>query len=328
LRFNGGGLLRFGPGTWWIACFPPGWFAGLDDAVAGSRATGSLLLAGIGLLATVVVVWLAFGKLAHVYETGLQTLGESVAPGPRARSKRRWAEMLVAMPPFKWFFRAPVSRAGFLLTAAYLFRDRDVKLRVFPGLAPMLIIPFAFLVQDERMSKNFGLAFAGGFLASLPLLALDLLQYSQQWQASEIFRVAPMAGPAELCQGARRAVLLLLAGPVVIFIAAVIWIMQRDLSLLLLFLPGVILMPVAAMIPAVTRRGVPFSIPNEEAKSAARALKMFAIIPLAMLLSGMTSWARSGGWFGRMLLGELLLAIALYLGLRFWASKLRWKPLE
>lgn len=214
------------------------------------------------------------------------------------------------------------------MTAAYLFRDRDVKLRVFPGLAPMLIIPFVFLIQDERMSKNFGLAFAGGFLASLPLLALDLLQYSQQWQASEIFRVAPMAGPAELCRGARRAVLLLLAGPMVIFVAAIIWIMQRDLSLLLLFLPGVMLMPVAAMIPALTRRGVPFSIPNEEAKSAARALKMFAIIPVAMLLSGLTSWARSGGWFGWMLVGELLFVVAIYLALRFWASKLRWKPLE
>ncbi|HWD93665.1 MAG TPA: hypothetical protein VG938_15085 [Verrucomicrobiae bacterium] len=327
LRFNSAGLLRFRPGTWWIGLLPPGWFAGMDDALAGSHAMGSRLLGGVGLLATVVVVWLAFGKLAQSYEAGLQTLSETVTPA-RPRSQRRWTEILVATPPFKWFFRTPMSRASFLLVTAYLFRDRDIKLRIFPGLAPMLIIPLIFLIQDEHMSKNFGLAFSGGFLATLPLIALDLLQYSQQWQASDIFRVAPMTGPGELCRGARRAVLWLLAAPMVILIAAVIWCVQRDATQLLLFLPGIILMPVVAMIPAIMRRGVPLSLPNEEAKSAGRTLKMFVVIPLALVLSGLTTWAFSHHWFGWLVLGELMVVVPVYFFLRMVTAKLRWRSLE
>jgi ABC-2 type transport system permease protein len=327
VRFNGSELVHFGPGTWWVGFLPPSWFAGLDDALAGSHAMGSWLLAGFGLLATATVVWLAFGKLAHVYEAGLQTLSETVTP-PRRRSKRRWAEIMVATPPFKWFFRTPVSRATFLLVAAYLFRDRDVKLRVFPGLAPMLIIPLIFLIQDERTSKTFGLAFSGGFLSTLPLIALDLIQYSQQWQASEIFRVAPMAGPAELCRGARRAVLWLLAAPLIAIIATVTWCVERNAAHLLLFVPGIILMPVVAMIPALLHRGVPFSLPNEESKSAGRALKMFLVVPLAMILSGLSTWAFSGNWFVWFILGELIVVIPIYALLRVVAAKLRWRPIE
>ncbi|HEX4263657.1 MAG TPA: hypothetical protein VH597_04905 [Verrucomicrobiae bacterium] len=327
VRFNGSEVVRFGPGTWWVGFLPPSWFAGLDDALAGSHAMGSWLLAGFGLLATTTVVWLAFGKLAHVYEAGLQTLAQTVTP-QRRRSKRRWAEILVATPPFKWFFRTPVSRATFLLVAAYLFRDRDVKLRVFPGLAPMLIIPLIFLIQDERTSKTFGLAFSGGFLGTLPLIALDLIQYSQQWQASEIFRVAPMTGPAELCRGARRAVLWLLAAPLIAIVATVIWCVERNVSHLLLFVPGIILMPVVAMIPALLHRGVPFSLPNEESKSAGRALKMILVVPLAMILSGLSTWAFSGNWFVWLLLGELIVVIPIYMLFRIVAARQRWQSLE
>ena len=214
IRFSG--LLRFGPQTWWMALFPPGWFAGMDDAVAGQHAPGSWLLAAFGFVATALTCWLAFGKLAHSYEAGLQSLGETVSR-PRRASKPRWTEVLAKLPPVKWF--SPISRAGFLLTTAYLVRDRDVKLRVFPGIAPMLILPFVFLVQDRQVGEGYGFAFSACFLSTLPLITLDLLQYSQQWQASDIFRVAPMNGPAEISAGARRAVICVLAVPAFVLVA-------------------------------------------------------------------------------------------------------------
>lgn len=325
LRFNTGGLLRFGPDTWWIGLFPPAWFAGMDDAVAGHGGAGTWLLAGVALITTAAVVWFAFGKLAQNYEAGLQSLGEIVSR-PRARSQRRWTEILSNAPPLKWF--SPISRAGFLLTAAYLFRDRDVKLRVFPGLAPMLIMPFIFLLQDRQTSADFGLAFTAGFLAVTPLVAIDLLQYSQQWQASDIFRAAPMAGPAELCHGARWAVLCLLVLPAFIFVGFIMWIVQRDVSHLLLFLPGLIVMPIVSLVPAAARSGTPLSLPNEEAKSAGRTLKMFGVMILAGFLSFISVWAFSKGWFGWLLLGELAVAVPAYFGLYALVSRLRWTSID
>jgi ABC-2 type transport system permease protein len=198
LQFEKSGLFRVAPKTWWLGFFPPAWFAGLDNAVAGPGGRGSWLLGAIGLIATAGVLWLAFGKLARDYETGLQAMGETVSK-PRASSQRRWTEILGNLPPVKWF--TPVSRASFILTLAYMFRDRDVKLRVFPGIAPMMMLPLVFLFQDRQTSEGFGVAFAAGFFATTPLMVLDLLQYSQQWQASDIFRAAPMAVPAEICNG-------------------------------------------------------------------------------------------------------------------------------
>ena len=325
LELNNRGLLRFGPDTWWIGFFPPGWFAGMDNAVAGTGSVGSWLLAGFGLIITAGVLWLAFGKLAHGYEAGLQAMGETVSR-PRTGSPRRWTETLGNLPPVKWF--SPVSRASFLLTAAYLFRDRDVKLRVFPGIAPMLMMPFVFLLQGKQMFEGFGIAISACFLATTPLIVIDLLQYSQQWQASDIFRAAPMAGPAELCHGARRAVLCLLIIPAFILVGFIVWVVQHNVSHLLLFLPGIILIPIVSLVPAAMNRGVPLSLPNEEAKSAGRSMKMMVVIIVAVVLSGVASWAFSAGWFGWMLLAEILIAVPVYFGLQALISRLRWKSID
>jgi len=326
-RLNASGVLQFNADHWWIAAVPPGWFAGLDDAIAGQGRSGSWLLAGIGLVATALVLWLAFGKLAENYGAGLQTMGETAArPKTRSGSQRRWTEIIAAMPPLKWF--SPVSRAGFILTTAYLFRDRDVKLRVFPGIAPMLLMPFIFLVRDQHAMEGFGTAFSSGFLAMVPLLTIDLLQYSQQWQASDIFRVAPMAGPAELCNGARRAVLYVLAIPSIILVGFIIWVVQHDVSQLVLFLPGLMLLPVMSLVPAALNRGVPLSLPNEEIKSAGRSMKMMVIMLLAIGISGIASATYKFGYLWWMILAEAIVLLPIYIGLLVFVSRKRWKPLD
>jgi len=321
------GLLQFNARHWWLGLLPPAWFAGLDDTVAARVNGGSWLLAGIGLLATALVVWLAFVKLAESYGTGLQSIGEMVSrPKTRSGSQRRWTEMMTSVPPVKWF--SPISRAGFLLTTAYLFRDRDVKLRVFPGIAPMLIMPFIFVFQDTRVMEGFGVAFSSGFLAMVPLLTLDLLQYSQQWQASDIFRAAPMAGPAELCSGARRAVLWVLGVPSLILVGFIVWVVHHHVADLVLFLPGIMLMPVMSLVPAALGRGVPLSLPNEEIKSAGRAMKMMVVMFVAMGVSGAAAAAYKFGYFWWMILGETVILLPVYFGLVAFVSRRRWKPLE
>jgi hypothetical protein len=231
-----------------------------------------------------------------------------------------------------WFLPNSVSRASFLLTTAYLLRDRDVKLRVYPGIAPMLVMPLIFLIQGNQshggLPFGFAFAYSGAFLASLPLLALEFLQYSQQWQASDIFRAAPMAGPADLCRGARQAVLSLLIVPSMLVVALIMWLAQRNASNLLLLLPGLIATPVTALVPAALNRGIPLSLPTEEAKSANRSMIMFAVMIVSLGLSGIALWSWSTGWFKWMILGELLVTVPVYIGLRILASKLRWQSIE
>ena len=328
-----GGNIDLSSHGWWIALLPPAWFAAFDDAVAGTKAVNSWILAGVGLVATTLVTWLAFGILARDYQTGLQVLLESSGPKPRQGKRRRWLSSLVNSPLLSWWLRDSVSRAAFLLTAAYLFRDRDVKLRIYPGVAPMLVMPAIFLMSGSGRNSGFagngfGVAFTGTYLGLVPLLALSLLQYSQQWQASDLFRLAPMSGPAPLCHGARRAVLLFLTLPVLIVFAILVLLLGKDSSLLPLLIPGVLALPIYAMIPCLRGKAVPLSMPNEEAKSASRGLRMIGVMFLSILLAGVSLWAWSTGWFWWLLVLETVLVAATYFAMRRSLSAVRWQSLE
>jgi ABC-2 type transport system permease protein len=325
-----GGKLRLGAKSWWVSLLPPGWFAGLDDALAGSRALGSWALAAWGLVATATVLWLAFGKLARDYGTGLQTLGEARTVRPQQRARRRWLSRAVVSLPLRWWLRDSVSRAGFLLTAAYLFRDREMKLRVYPSMASMLVMPVIVLVQQRYQSGmgTFGIAFAGTFLGIIPVLGLNLVQYSQQWQAADLFRTAPIAGPAPLCHGARRAVLCVLTLPVLTVFGAFVWLVWGRTSDLALLLPGILALPVFALLPNLGGKAVPLSMPTEEAKSSSRGLTMIWVMLVSALLSGLTTWTWSAGLFKLLLAVELVTVSVLYVSLRALVSKARWPSME
>jgi hypothetical protein len=322
-------VATLGVKTWWICLLPPAWFAGFDDAIAGAGTGGAWILAGLAILATTVVVWLAFGKLAADYGTGLQVMGETVSPARKHSGQRRWIDVLVNKPPLSWWLREPVERAAFLLTSAYLMRDRDVKLRLYPGLAPMLVMPVIFLLQGRRPGETggFAFAFASGFLGIVPLMGLQLLQYSQQWQASDVFRSAPMAGPAPLCHGARKAVLLFLTLPLILLFGAILWVMRTDPSQIYLTIPGLIALPVYSLIPGLAG-AVPLSMPTEEAKSAGRGVTMIAVMFVSVALSGLAAFLWNVGGFGWFVGIEAVGAAALYVCLRLRLKAARWQSME
>ena len=203
--------------AWWLVLLPPAWFAALDDAVAGSMSLPSILVSLLAIGSTSAAAYLAFGKLAGDYQAGVQRMSESVAPAKRSRSGRRWLAWLVERPPLSWCLRNPVTRASFLLTTAYLLRDREVKLRIYPSLAPMLVMPFLFVLRgNDDAGAGFGVAFCGAYLGLIPMMAVSILQYSQQWQAADIFHAAPIPGPAALCHGVRWAVWCWITAPMVV----------------------------------------------------------------------------------------------------------------
>ncbi len=329
-RLNSIGVLKESSG--WIGLLPPAWFAGIDDALAGSMAASSWRLALAAVLATGLVLWLAFGKLAHDYETGLQRLGEGAARRANKRASRRWIDILVGLPPLKWWLRDPVTRASFLLTAAYLARDRDVKLRVYPAMAPLLILPIVFMMQGRggfgANQSGFGVSLGAGYLGIIPMQALMILQYSQQWQAADIFHIVPLRGPAPLCHGARRAVMCFLALPMMLVFALIIWFAYRDTSKLLLLLPGLIFLPIMALIPNIGGNAVPLSRPTEEAKSTGRGMVMMGAVFVSMLLSLLATAAAAIGLFWWLILAEFVVAVILYFAMHRSLANARWQSCE
>ncbi|HYG21321.1 MAG TPA: hypothetical protein VEH04_00970 [Verrucomicrobiae bacterium] len=323
-------VFDFGPDNWWLGVLPPAWFAGMDDAIAGSGAGGSWLLAGIGIVVTGTVLALAVGKLARTYEVGLQTLSESAVKRPGTRKHRRFTDRLVNSVPLSWWLREPAARASFLLTTAYLLRDRETKLRVYPGLAPMLVLPVIFLMNDSRQGdgREWALAFTSGYIGIVPLLGLNLVQYSQQWQAADLFRCSPLAGPAPLCKGARAAVLVLLTLPMLALFAVIIGALRGFDSGLALTLPGLILVPLYSLVPCLGGQAVPFSRPSEEGKSAGRGLRMISASFVAIAMSALTIMAWKLDWFGWLLAGEVLVGGGIYWIMHRAIGRTRWRSLE
>ncbi len=318
--------------SWCVVLFPPAWFASLDNVISGQLDGRSLWLSVLAISATVVVLWIAFVRLASEYGTGMQRLGEAVAMRPRKSSRRRWIDRAINAPPLRWCLPDPVARASFLLTAAYLVRDRDVKLRIYPAIAPMMIMPIAMLLQahgrDDGFMDGYGLALSGSMLGLVPMMGVSSLQYSQQWPASEVFRTAPLKGPKPLCDGARWATLCFLTFPVIAVLAAVFSIMQRSLSHLPLLLPSLIALPVFAFIPHIGGACIPLSRPIEEAKGANQGLAIFGAIIPSFALSGLAFFAWAADWFLWFLLIESIVMVSLYAVLHLWLANRKWPKSE
>ena len=116
--------------------------------------------------------------------------------------------------------------------------------------------------------------------------------------------------------------------PMLAVFGLIVGLMGIKLSQLALLLPGLLALPVFALIPCLGGKAVPLSEPIEEAKAAGRGLHMIASTVASLALGGLAVWAWSSGWFGWLLLGETLVVGTLYWILRASVESTRWSPLE
>lgn len=316
-------------GKWWLFLLPPAWFASLDELAIDHGTTTNWYLAGIGVAVTTGVLALAFGKMAGTYEEGLKTMAESRPRLAGNNGGRRWLDRVADLPLLSWMLRDPVTRAAFRLSAAYMLRDRDMKLRLYPGLAPMLMMPAVFLLQgSSRSTGEFGIAIAGGYVGLVPLTAMGLLQFSQHWQAADLYRLAPVPGPGRFILGAVVAIGTVLIVPALSVLGAVMTFLPGGLKHLPLLLPGLIALPVYALAPGAIDKTVPLSKPTEESKSALRGASMFLMMMSAMLLPGLGLAAKHFDAFGVFLAIEAVVsAVACFALVRVISGK-RWDPIE
>jgi hypothetical protein len=171
-------------------------------------------------------------------------------------------------------------------------------------------------------------AFAGTYLGMIPMMGVSLLQYSQQWAAADIFRIAPIAGPGAVCAGARKAVTCFLTVPLVIAYALITFLLSRDPKALALMLPGLIMLPVYTLLPNIGGAAVPLSEAAEEARSARRGVVYAGATIAAAIIAGLAIWAQLAGWFLWFLLGEVALAAAIYIPLRLSIGSSEWSSEE
>lgn len=303
----------------WLLALPPVWFGALDALVGGTSLNPSSLWlpASIGIGATVLTSWLAVEKLGDAYGQGLMSLNESAAPAKTSTKPcGRWLSAMVKLPLLSWWLRDPVERHAFKLTAAYMVRDREVKLRLYPGVAPMLIMPLVMLFTTGGRGSGGGQAammvqsFATCFLGMVPLQAMLFLGCSEHWRASGFFHTAPLPHWTPLFYGARKAVLACLTFPVLLLQTVLVCSIQRSLAPLALSLPAVPFLLAFSLITGLMGQWMPLSKPSEEVKnSAAGCLLMALSMVAAGVVGGLASWMWRIGWFWPFLAVETVVMI-------------------
>ena len=313
----------------WALILPPVWFAGFDAFLTGGATAFTGTMAVIAIVVTITIPWLAIVRLADSYQNGLQALSESPAAKPSSSGVRRSKWKIRDLPILKYLLRDPLVATGFQLVISHLVRDRDTKLRFYPGLAPILVMPLVFIVPGAgSMDSSIGVALAGGYLATLPLLAMNLLQFSNHWQASDLFRYSPMSGPGPLIQGAKLAVMIVVGIPALLILALAVFFIPGGYEKIIMLLPGVIAMPAYAAISGAWAKTIPFSRPSEEAKSAGRGLSLVGMMMSSFVVSGIAIAAEKLGYLPIYLLIETAVSSALCLALGKVIDSAKWPPAE
>jgi hypothetical protein len=213
----------------------------------------------IGLTITGALVYSALGKLAPSYGEALAAMGTA------RRSTKEPGQVRAAMssrvnPLLHWWLRDPIERASFRLAAAYMRRDREVKLRLYPSLGIFLIFPLMGILDRQSGFSAFIPLFTTWMLGTLPITALETLRTHSQAVAADIFAVAPLSSAASIFYGARKATLLYLLAPVLCLSALLIAILVPvGWEGILMVLPGVAAIPTVSLIPGCLGQYLPLS---------------------------------------------------------------------
>jgi ABC-2 type transport system permease protein len=279
-RFEG---LTLKPYAHYLFPLPAAWFAGFDSALAGDFPYGALL-ALTGLVLTAALGYIAIGKLSTSYSEGLAKIAETSPRAPTHARVRKSREL--RNPLLRWWLRDPIELRVFRLAAAYMRRDRDIKLRLYPSLTIFLVIPLISLLDKNRNGISlFVPLFTVWMLGVMPYQALQTLQMSQHYLAADIFAIAPLASAASVFHGVRKATIFYLLLPSLCVAGLLIgYLAPGGLQGLQLAVPGMIAIPVMSLLPGLMEDYLPFSRPVVRGDQSSKNIGVMLMSMAAMAI--------------------------------------------
>jgi len=310
-----------------LLLLPPAWFAAVDavgNTQSAQRSIWSLIM--IGFVATGVLTYSAIGKLAPSYGEALAKLGE--ARQRTAKSKR---------PPqqtnrtrgsfFRWWMPDPIERASFHLAAAYMRRDREIKLRLYPSLGSFLVFPVMGLLDRRTGASPFIPLLTVWMLGQLPIIAMETLRVSSQAAAADIFATAPLESGASVFLGVRKATIFYLMVPALCLATGLLVFVIHSRSALLLALPGLVAIPLVSLLPACVDTYLPLSrSPQIGTQSAKNTTLMLGTMLTMGILVGISYVASEENLLSILLTVEIAVVVTVYWLLKrhIQSRPLRW----
>lgn len=229
----------------WLYLIPPAWFAGIIQMVQARAADMDVHLGLIGICITILFITFAFNKISLQYAGLIANISTAVPANKNKKSVSDRKNFFIDF--FRSFLKDPEKAAGFDLTTAMCRNDRSVKM----GIYPLLGIPVAFLilaiVENEfkdpfihGLFQGQGLTMFIIFIFMMMYSLTMLMKYSNDWEASWIFHLAPIESPGTFYQGVKYAVFIqyvlpffILLGIIYAFFIPILHVLHFLISLLI-----------------------------------------------------------------------------------------------
>jgi ABC-2 type transport system permease protein len=251
----------------------------------------SLAFAALALISLLLLTFVGLRKVASgysgfasrlAYDMNMQ-IGRSessaAAPQVAASSRRSLLHGLKSL-----FLRRPVERAVFELVAIYLKRDREIKVRIYPSFAYLIMFPLIGLVTGglddpfDNQGFMFNTIIGAAMIPFVASVAAEAILFSEHYQAAYLFRAAPVANLGDIHRGLRKAAQFYIALPGALLLLTLYALLWRNLlHAFLLIAPWLMLTPAIMMFSFIRREFLPLSRKYRKGQQSARSMLLFIL---------------------------------------------------
>ncbi|MFC4409115.1 hypothetical protein ACFOZY_01560 [Chungangia koreensis] len=257
--------------SWWHLLIPPLWFAAPFELVLSGNTSWSINLLSLLSIGIPVIALVIYIKMMPAFERYLEKMRE-VSTDKKKRVI--WDDFCS-----KLLCRTKKERTFFRFSSIMISRERDFRLKVYPGLGIAMFLPFLILFNEYRASSFEELRnsnyFMSIYLCGLVLVtSIQMLKYSNNYKGAWIFTMSPHA-EKRLFSAAIKTVLLKLYLPVFLLVSfAYIWIFSIEIlpDLMAVFLGHII--SALIIFKAIHDTKYPFTVPFNTVQEG-NSFKMF-----------------------------------------------------
>jgi hypothetical protein len=310
-----------------LLALPPAWFAALEGVIGGGRREVALILAAVvGIAVTAMLATATLGKMARTYAAGIGEVNATRARPLRPRDASRSR----LKPWLAFWLRDPVERGAFMLAAAYLRRDSEVRARLIPSFSNVVMFPLLAVIRRNSTTGFAFLLLTTGILVTVPLTVLAVLRRSSQFAAAVAFASAPLSSGAAIFHGTRKAGLYYLFIPALLFcMVFFIGLAPNGVRDLPLAIPGLLPVLPYSLLPALRGDYLPLARASDGMRDGARNLwqSLLAFIVMGIIAGG--AWfANRRGYLWWMIAIEAALVAGVHVLMLRWIASRPMPPLE
>ncbi len=280
------------PIRWWTFLIPPAWLAApIEISVTGNFSGPMIVLTLLGLTIPTLSIFIVVRFLAPGFSRALSRLDVKAQSkkNEHIRFEKRWS--LSAF--LSKILTSNISeRIAFQLSWKLSSRDRKFKLRTYPTFGYMLIIAFVLSVYRSgnilqnikslpMTEKHLIFLYIGCILIPVVVMAL---RFSDQFEASWIYRTLPFSSAGDIQKGSLKAIIIKYGVSVFLplaFFVILVWGFRILDDIVLAFSNMII---ASLLMSSMARRDLPFSRSYTAAAERQKSLTgiLLFIVPAAI----------------------------------------------